>query len=81
MNPDSPQGRRAAKRDRAGAAAARKLFAAVEALSRYLNACRDCQDGSGDEKTGIADGRHILIGSMAEYATWLDSKKGGQWAP
>lgn len=73
--------RRADRRDRAGATAARKLFAAVDALSAYLRACNDCQDGSGDEKMGISDGRHILIGNMSEYATWLDSKKVGQWAP
>ena len=85
MATEVAKGRKAARRARAGAVAARKLFAAVDALSAYLRACNDCRDGSGDEKTSIADGRHKLIGDMSEYATWLESKhddvKGRTWVP
>lgn len=59
-------------RKKAGIACAKKLEAAADALSEYLNACRDCADGSGDEQRGIADGRTILIGNIMEYASWLD---------
>ena len=58
----------------AGLNAARKLNAASKAVGVYLSACRDCADGSGDEKTGIADGRHALIRSTSEYAGYLESK-------
>lgn len=61
----------------AGRNASRKLAAAAKALAAYLSACRHCADGSGDEKTGIADGRIKLISDASEYAGYLDSKYGG----
>lgn len=67
------QSRRDAVRKAAAIRAAAKLFAAQEAVGAFLRACNACQDGSGDEKTGIADGRHRLIGDMAEYATYLEA--------
>jgi len=62
----------AAKR-KAGQACAAKLRGAVGALNVYLSACRECADGSGDEKRGIADGRTILMRELNEYAAYLES--------
>ena len=63
-----------ANRTKAGSAAAKKLEAAIAAVAEFLHCCNACQDGSGDEKRGISDGRHILMRDMREYASWLDSK-------
>ncbi len=69
-----------AKRSASALKAAKTLEHAIAALRAYLQACRECNDGSGDEQRGISDGRHILIGKMAEYSSYLDgrySKEGG----
>lgn len=70
--------RAVAKRDKIGLQCAKKLEDAANSLSTYLQVCRECNDGSGDERTSIADGRHILIGNLMEYATFLDSKHGAK---
>jgi hypothetical protein len=61
------------KRHKTGLKAAKALDTAIAALREYLNACNDCRNGSGDEKRGISDGRHILMESMAEYSSYLNS--------
>jgi hypothetical protein len=73
----SREARARGKREHAGRVGAQALLAATKAISTYLQACRDCNDGSGDERSGIADCRHRLIGDMSEYAAWLQSKHGG----
>lgn len=66
------ESRAIAARRKAGQACAKKLEAAATALTDYLAACRECADGSGDEKRGIADGRTILMHDITEYASWLN---------
>ena len=64
----------------AGLKAAKALSKAAEAIQTYLEACRECRDGSDDEKMGAGDGRRILIDNMTEYAGWLNMRyelKGG----
>ena len=63
-----------AKRRDSALKAAKALDKAIEALRVYLQDCRECNDGSGDERQGLGDGRHILIGNLAEYSTFLDSR-------
>lgn len=58
----------------AGLKAAKALSKAAEAIQAYLEACRECRDGSGDEKMGAGDGRRILIGNMSEYMGWLNTR-------
>lgn len=60
-----------AARKKAAINCARKLEAAAEALNEFLRACNECNDGSGSERNGIADGRITLAGSCAEYAGYL----------
>ena len=70
-----------AKRRGSGLKAEKALDKAIETLRVYLHDCRECKDGSGDELQGLGDGRHILINSLAEYSTFLDSRysrEGGQ---
>ena len=62
------------KRDTAGRACSKALEAASKALGTYLQACRECNDGSGDEERGLSDSRHRLITDTSEYATFLESK-------
>jgi hypothetical protein len=68
------QAKKCAARRKAGLKCAKSLRAAGKEMSAYLSACRDMNDGSGDESRGISDGRHILIREMSEYATYLESK-------
>ena len=68
------EARASKKRDEAGQACARSLNAASKALGAYLQACRECNDGSGDEERGLGDSRHRLIADTSEYATFLESK-------
>lgn len=70
------QKRAEAARKATALSCAKKLLAASEELSKFLSACRDCRDGSGDEFRGISDGRQILIGDITEYAYYLNSKFG-----
>lgn len=70
------QARAEAARRKAAQACAAKLEAAAEALSAFLAACRDCNDGSDDSQRGISDGRHQLIADCMEYSTWLNSVHG-----
>lgn len=63
-----------AKRRDSALKAAKALNKAIEALRVYLQDCRECNDGSGDERQGLSDGRHILIGDLAEYSTFLDGR-------
>ena len=62
------------KRDQAGRECAKALNAASKALGAYLQACRDCNDGSGDEERGLSDSRHRLITDNSEYAGFLENK-------
>ena len=55
----------------AGLKAAKALSKAAEAMQTFLEACRECRDGSDDEKMGASDGRRILIDNMTEYMAWL----------
>jgi len=64
-------------REKAGQACAAKLEAAADALNAYLAACNVCHDGSGQERTGVADSRVRLIGDLMEYAGFLNSKHKG----
>ena len=68
------EARAAKKRDATGRACAKALEAASKALGAYLQACRECNDGSGDEERGLGDSRHRLITDTSEYATFLESK-------
>lgn len=68
------QQRREAARKREAAACAKALRKAAETLSAYLNACRECRDGSGDERQGAGDGRHRLIADCSEYAGFLEQR-------
>lgn len=68
------EARAIAARVKAARSAAKALESATTAVSAYLNACRDCADGSGDERHGMADGRLILIRDMSEYAAFLSSR-------
>jgi hypothetical protein len=61
------------RRRKAAMAASKKLAEAADAVNKFLHACRECSDGSGDEYHGVADGRIILIGNMMEYSGHLDS--------
>ena len=65
--------RAVSKRRKVGLACVRKLDAAAKALNDYLTACRDCHDGSGDEKSGAADSRKTLVRDLTEYSMFLDS--------
>lgn len=65
-----------AARRKAALACAAKLEAAAEAVSAYLMACHECNDGSDDRRMSIADGRHKLIADCMEYSTWLESVYG-----
>lgn len=67
-----------ATRRKAALLCAAKLEAAAEAVTAYLAACRDCQDGSDDTQRGIADGRHRLIADCMEYSAWLESVYAGR---
>lgn len=67
------QARAEANRRKAALLAAKKLTEASDALNAFLQACRECSDASSDRRNGAADGRIILIGSMMEYAGYLDS--------
>ena len=58
----------------AGLKADKALSKAAEAIRTYLEACRECRDGSDDEKMGAGDGRRILIDNMTEYASWLNMR-------
>ena len=68
------QRRLEAAREKAGQSCAAKLEAAADALNAYLSACNACRDGSGDERTSLADSRTRLIGDLMEYAGFLNSK-------
>ena len=68
------EARASKKRDKAGRDCARALNAATKAVSSYLEACRDCNDGSGDEERGLGDSRHRLITDCSEYAGFLEAK-------
>ncbi|PZP30470.1 MAG: hypothetical protein DI603_15210 [Roseateles depolymerans] len=70
------QTRAEAERKKAALTCTRKLQAAAEALNDYLAACNLCNDGSGNERTSLADSRVRLVGDLMEYAGWLDSKYG-----
>jgi hypothetical protein len=70
------EARAVARREQTGRAAAKALDAAAQALTAYLQACRDCGDGSGDERHGVADCRHRLITDTSEYAAYLQAKHG-----
>lgn len=71
------QARAVAARRKAALACAAKLEAAADALTAYLAACRECDDGSDDRQRGLADGRHKLISDCMEYSGWLESVYGG----
>ncbi len=58
----------------AGLKAAKALSTAAEAMQTFLEACRECHDGSDDEKMGAGDGRRILIDNMTEYMAWLNMR-------
>ncbi len=67
-----------AARHAAGMKCAAALHKAADALSAYLQACRECQDGSDDSKRGGDDTRITLRESLSEYAGFLEIKhKGG----
>ncbi len=69
-----------AARHAAGMRAATTLRKAADALKAYLQACRECQDGSDDSKRGGDDTRHTLRESLCEYADFLEMRhkpKGG----
>ncbi len=68
------QAKAEAKRRAAGIACSKKLEAAVDSLNEYLRSCNECQDGSGNHRTGHGDGRIVLISNMMEYASYLDGK-------
>lgn len=70
------QKRAEAARKAAALSCAKKLLAASDELSKFLSACRDCMDGSGDELRSISDGRQILMRDITEYAYYLNSKFG-----
>lgn len=71
------QARAEAARKKAALACAKRLEAAADAVSDYLSACRECNDGSDDTQRGLSDGRHRLIADCMEYAGWLESLYGG----
>ncbi|TXH90418.1 MAG: hypothetical protein E6Q78_05095 [Rhodoferax sp.] len=60
---------------RSGAAAAKKLEAAAEAVNEFLHACLDA---GHDDIRGAADGRRVLISNIMEYASYLDGKYGSK---
>ena len=68
------QAKRCAAKRKAGIKCAKSLRKAAEDLSGFLSACRDANDGSGDEGRGISDCRHVMIRDLSEYATYLESK-------
>lgn len=70
------QAKAEATRKKAALACAKKLEAAANALSEFLMACVDCNDGSGDELMGASDGRKRMIADLNEYSGWLESKYG-----
>lgn len=53
--------------------AARKLEAAADAINAYMNACRDCEDGTAVKTGNGIDGRNRLIRDMTEFASYLDT--------
>ena len=63
------EARASRKRDEAGRACAKALNAASKALGAYLQACRDCNDGSGDEFGELM----VALGADADQVTALVS--------
>ncbi|MCQ9378846.1 hypothetical protein [Methyloversatilis sp. XJ19-49] len=63
-----------ARRKAAAAHCAKKLEVAADSLRDFLRACNECNDGSGDEKMGAADGRLRLESDLREYASFLDGR-------
>ena len=63
-----------ATRKREGLQCAKKLEQAAEALRDYLQACRECQDNSGDEVRGMSDQRNMMISDLYEYSHWLKGR-------
>ena len=59
-----------AARRRTGLACAKALRNASEALSTYVMACLECDDGSTARRAD--DGRHLLMNDILEYAAWLE---------
>lgn len=68
------QAKKCAARRKAGLKCAKSLRAAGKDLADYLSACREMNDGSGDEGRSISDCRHVMIRDLSEYATYLESK-------
>lgn len=62
------------RRKKAAVRCAKALRAASDALADFLDACRACHDGSGDESRGASDSRNVLRIEVSEYAAWLDRK-------
>jgi hypothetical protein len=62
-----------ARQEQAGRTGAKALTAAAQARAAYLQACRDCGDGCGDERRG-----QRLIKDMSEVVAFLRDAH-GQW--
>lgn len=71
--PSSRQAKLEAKRAKIGQDCAKKLEAAATALQKYLHACNDCNDLSGSELRGAADGRVVMIEELTQYRLYLES--------
>lgn len=70
------QARAEAARKKAAVDCAKKLDAAVDAVSKFSLACIECNDASAPRRAD--DSRALLMEHMREYATWLDSVYGGR---
>lgn len=62
------------KRAKAAMVLAKKLDAAVEAMTKYRHACIDCEG----RHPYADDTRVTLTGAMVEYSGWLDSVYAGK---
>ena len=74
MNQRKEDAKAIAKRRKAATVCAKKLTDAATSLKELLIACRACNDGSGDEKRGISDGRYTMMNNLREYATYLEGQ-------